>query len=224
MTFALRTTLLILLFSFGAAAQTPAATSQRRNDGVSVAAPQTDRSRVPAAITEADEDALPNFDRVDDHLFRGAQPKTRGLALLAAMGIRTVINLRDDDEKAERERIVVQSLGMRYFNVPMRGLARPQNEQIERVLALISDPANWPVFIHCRRGADRTGTVIACYRIAKQGWTAKRAISEAESYGMSFFAFAMRDYIRDYAERTHQPQKADRTNKLAPSESRLVPQ
>lgn len=217
MKLALRTTLLILLLSLSAAAQTPSA--ERRQEPTVAAPSPVDRGQ--AKLAEADEAALPNFARVNEHLFRGAQPSERGMALLAAMGIRTVINLRDDDARAERERVLVQSLGMRYFNVPMRGLARPKDEQIERVLALIADPANWPVFIHCRRGADRTGTVIACYRIAKQGWTAKQAISEAKSRGMSLFAFAMRDYIRDYAER--EQCQANTTPKLAPPELRLTP-
>lgn len=182
-------------------------------------AQQTTRASAPvananASVREATHD-LPNFARVDEHLYRGAQPTEDGLRKLKAMGIKTVINLRDDDERAARERDLVQALGMRYFNVPMKGLSRPTDEQIARVIALIDAPENWPVFIHCKRGADRTGTVIACYRIARQGWKAKEAIAEAKRFGMSFFVFAMRDYIRDYERRCGQANCVAATSKMA---------
>jgi len=57
------------------------------------------------------------------------------------------------------------------------------------------------VFVHCKRGADRTGTIIGCYRIAHEGWTADRALSEAKQYGMSWLERGMREYISDYHRR-----------------------
>ncbi len=77
--------------------------------------------------------------------------------------------------------------GLRYFNVPTGRLGRPSDERIESVLAIINASENQPVFVHCRRGADRTGTVIAIYRIEHDGWTSERAKAEANHYGMGFW-------------------------------------
>ncbi len=141
---------------------------------------------------------LPNFHRVDDHLFRGGQPDQGGVAKLKELGVRTIINLRYERELVESERVEAGAAGLQYFSVPMYGLFRPTDEQVARVLALIDDPANWPVFVHCRRGADRTGVIVACHRISKTLWTAARAIREADDLGMRKLEFAKRSFIRDF--------------------------
>jgi hypothetical protein len=87
---------------------------------------------------------------------------------------------------------------MRYVSIPMQGMSTPKNDQVAAVLALFNDVTSGPVFVHCKRGADRTGTVIAVYRISHDGWENKRALSEAKSYGMSIFERAMQHYVTDY--------------------------
>lgn len=151
---------------------------------------------------------LPNFHRINAALYRGAQPKDNGFEQLASMGIKTVINLRDNDRREEAEEKAVRAAGLRYFNVPLNDLlGRPSDEQMEHILSIINAPENQPVFVHCRRGADRTGTVIAVYRISQEGWTSEQAKSEAKRYGMGFWVIGMKDYIRDYYER-REPGKA----------------
>jgi protein tyrosine/serine phosphatase len=118
---------------------------------------------------------------------------------LAALQIKTVINLRGEDEDTLEEEMEARAAGLRYFSVPLPGFSRPRDEQVERVLALINDPQNWPVFVHCRHGEDRTGTIIAIYRITRDGWTYEQAKREAKRYGLSRFQFKMKDYIKDYA-------------------------
>jgi tyrosine-protein phosphatase SIW14 len=145
------------------------------------------------------EELLPNFHKVNERLYRGAQPLTGAMKELAALGIKTVINLRGPDEGTRSEETEAKAAGLRYFNVPLPGLGRPRNEQVEKVLSLIDDSENSPVFVHCHHGEDRTGTIIAVYRISHDGWTAEQAKKEAKSYGMSRFQFAMKDYIEDYA-------------------------
>jgi tyrosine-protein phosphatase SIW14 len=80
----------------------------------------------------------------------------------------------------------------------MRGMHMPESGQIAKVLGVINDGSAGPVFVHCRRGADRTGTVIAVYRISHDGWANGRALAEARSLGMSRFQSAMQHYVRDY--------------------------
>jgi protein tyrosine/serine phosphatase len=144
---------------------------------------------------------LPNFHQVNENLYRGAQPHPGGLKKLSELGIKTVINLRGASDDTRKEQAEAESSGMRYFNIPMSGLGRPTNEQVERALAIIDARENWPVFVHCQRGADRTGVVIAVYRILRNQWTAEQAIDEAKRFGMAGIQFRKKDYISDYYKR-----------------------
>jgi tyrosine-protein phosphatase SIW14 len=152
-----------------------------------------------AAQSELRYKELPNFRKVQAHLYRGGQPASGGLKKLTELGIKTVVNLRGEDERSRAEEAEAKASGLRYYAIPMPGLSRPSDAQMKQVLAILDDQENWPVFIHCKRGSDRTGTVIACYRISKEGWAGERAINEARQYGMSWMEFGMRDYISDYA-------------------------
>ena len=93
---------------------------------------------------------------------------------------------------------------------PHRGsgssLGRPTDEQVERALAVIDARENWPVFVHCQRGADRTGVIIAVYRILRDKWTAEQAIDEAKRFGMAGLQFRKKDYISDYYKRRRDSQ------------------
>lgn len=148
--------------------------------------------------------AVPNFHQVNGRLYRGGQPREGGWRELAALGVNTVINLRDDDVRALAEGSEARGAGLRYFNVPFGRLGRPSDEQVARVLSLINAPENGVVFVHCAKGQDRTGTVVAAYRITYDGWTGGRAKDEAEHHGMKFWQRRMKDYIQDYyRRRTH---------------------
>jgi protein tyrosine phosphatase (PTP) superfamily phosphohydrolase (DUF442 family) len=147
---------------------------------------------------EARDKELPNFHEVNARLFRGGQPKPGGLKKLAARGVKTVINLRGDDKLMLDEEREAESLGMRYFNLPLPLGGRPSREQIARALALINAPENQPVFVHCRKGADRTGVVVAAYRITHDHWTGAEAQREADEYGMGWWQRGKKDFISDY--------------------------
>jgi protein-tyrosine phosphatase len=139
-----------------------------------------------------------NFYQVDDHVFRGAQPTTAGFHSLAKLGVKTVIDLRETDTRSALEKKTVEAIGMRYINIPMFGMSAPSSADVEKVLAILRDPAAGPVFVHCRRGADRTGTVVACYRISHDGWNNAKALREAKADGMSWIEVAMQRYVMHY--------------------------
>jgi protein tyrosine/serine phosphatase len=146
------------------------------------------------AATIQDAPGVPNFHKVDENVFRGAQPTPAGFQNLAKLGVKTIIDLRRPDEHAG-EKQVVEGLGMRYISVPMRGMAAPTKDQMKEVFAVLHDSRAWPVFVHCRQGKDRTGTVVACYRIEHQGWQNRRALQEARDKGLHWVEKAMQHYI-----------------------------
>lgn len=141
---------------------------------------------------------LRNFLRLNDNLARGAQPKEAGFAELKKLGIATVIDLRDDDENALKEKALAESAGLRFINLPLGNWSRPDEKDIAAIEAAIDLPENQPVFVHCKRGADRTGTVIAVYRMRHDGWDAKRALDEAGDFGIGWWQLGMKDFINDY--------------------------
>ena len=87
---------------------------------------------------------------------------------------------------------------MRFVSVPMKGIGAPTLEQVSKALGVLEDSDNWPVFVHCRRGSDRTGTVLACYRISHDHWKNQKALEEAKTYGLSGFERAMRSFIEHF--------------------------
>lgn len=141
---------------------------------------------------------LPNFARVNKRLYRGGQPRKKGFRKLAELGVTTVINLRNDDERAVTEESDVKAAGLRYFNVPFKRSGPPAEAQVDQVLSLIDAEENGVVFLHCHKGQDRTGMVVALYRISRDGWTDERAIGEAEHLGMKFWQLGMKRYISEY--------------------------
>ena len=147
------------------------------------------------------ERELPNFAKVSEKLYRGAQPTGEGFRRLKELGIKTIINLRGEDELGMAEKEAVERLGLNYYNVGLPGLSAPADEQVARVMSIIDAPESGPVFIHCRRGSDRTGTIVAVYRISHEGWTGEQALAEAKRYGLSWAEVGMKRYIGDYYER-----------------------
>jgi protein tyrosine phosphatase (PTP) superfamily phosphohydrolase (DUF442 family) len=141
---------------------------------------------------------IENFYQVDGHVYRGAQPDESGFQYLAKIGVKTILDLRESGERAFQEQQMVTALGLKYVNVAMSGLTPPTEEQISQILSLLEDTGAGAVFVHCKRGADRTGAVIAAYRIAHDNWSNDRALAEAKSDGMAFFQFPRKAFIRDF--------------------------
>jgi len=141
---------------------------------------------------------IKNFDQVDAHVYRGGQPTYEGLQYLAKLGVKTIIDLRESDDRSRAEQLEVTKAGMQYVNVPMSGLTPPTEPEISRILAMLEDETSGSVFVHCRRGADRTGAVIAAYHIDHDKWDNARALKDAMAHEMSFFQFPRQNYIRNF--------------------------
>jgi protein tyrosine/serine phosphatase len=165
-----------------------------------------------AAPLFAADPGLPDFHQVDAHLSRGRQPTAEGFATLAKMGFKTVIDLRGGWLHMPKEKRLVEQAGMRYVEEQFSGIFPPRDKQIARLLAVMQDPAAGPVFVHCKRGADRAGLLIACYRMAHDHWSNQKAFDEALTLGLSRFEPLMRRYIRHFdAGRVNLPAAAPST-------------
>jgi len=144
-------------------------------------------------------EGIANFGKVNDGLYRGAQPKAAGIATLARLGIKTIINLRTTNDVWKAEEAQARAQGITYTNVPLKGLGRPTRAQVAALLALIQTLPP-PVFVHCEHGCDRTGTIIACYRIRHDGWPDEAALEEARKYGLSKLERGMTDFVRSFGK------------------------
>jgi tyrosine-protein phosphatase SIW14 len=131
-----------------------------------------------AAERPASLPGLSNFASVSPVLYRGAQPTAEGFRELQKLGIKTVVNLRSMHCDAG----MIAGTDLRYFRIPCSawGVDRAQFRQF---MAIVNDPANQPVFVHCQHGSDRTGFVVGGYRITEQRWDAQSAVSELDTYG-----------------------------------------
>lgn len=154
----------------------------------------------PSPKSTKDRD-LPNFHRINAQLYRGGQPTAEGIKRLAGMGVKTVISFRDTQSKVVREKALVEAEGLNFINLRLSNWFASKDDEIHRIIEVIKNPAHQPVFIHCKRGADRTGTVVAVYRMLVEGWTAAQANREAKKHGIGWWQVWMKDYIKAYYKR-----------------------
>jgi tyrosine-protein phosphatase SIW14 len=141
---------------------------------------------------------IKNFGRINENLYRGAQPQQRDIVDLAALGVKSVIDLQQEGES--REQGWVETAGMKFFRVGLSDQSSPSPENAEQFLKLVNDPANQPVFIHCHGGRHRAGAMTAIYRMTQDGWDADRAYAEMKSYEFErgFGHGALKTYIYDF--------------------------
>src|SRR6202158_3669455 len=121
-----------------------------------------------------------NFGEVTPRLYRGAQPNKRGYAALAKMGVDIVVDTRGNRTKSEGKE--VRRHGMQYVAIPWH-CPFPKDETFARFLKLLRENPDKKVFVHCRLGDDRTGMMVAAYRMADEGWTANEAMLEMQHFG-----------------------------------------
>jgi len=133
---------------------------------------------------------LPNLHRVNSSLYRSAQPTKEGFALLGTQTslvkgdqpIRTIVSLRafNDDEP-----LVPANFKLRLEQIRFKTW-HPEDEDVVKFLRIVTTPSLQPVLVHCQHGSDRTGTMVAIYRIAYEGWTKAQAIDEMINGGFGF--------------------------------------
>lgn len=134
-----------------------------------------------AATTTASTIGIDNFARINANYYRGAQPDGDEYAQLAALGVKTVIDLTRDDTQPN-ERSMVETAGMTYVQIPMTTHTAPTRDEVAKFLRIVNDPRSQPVYVHCVGGRHRTGVMTAVYRMSNDGWTADQAFAEMKHY------------------------------------------
>ena len=154
-----------------------------------------------AKISPADLSTIriDNFGRINANYYRGAQPSGRDYADLAALGVKTLIDLTSDDAEAN-ERAMVETAGMKYFQIPMTTHESPTPAKLDQFLRIVNDPASQPVYVHCVGGRHRTGVMTAVYRMTQDGWTADQAFKEMKQYkfGADFLHSEFKEFVYGY--------------------------
>ncbi len=146
---------------------------------------------------------VPNAGKINDHLYRGAQPRDPGLLELKKLGITTIVNLRSEDPATFGwEEKSAESLGIRFVHIPVPGWSPPTNEQVAQFLAIFRDNPQDKVFVHCRYGDDRTGVFVATYRMAFEKLPPDQALKEMYYFGFNgAWHPSMAAFVRDFPSR-----------------------
>lgn len=142
---------------------------------------------------------IENFGKVNNHYYRGSQPGAEQLVKLKGLGVKTVIDLRKD--RVEEASAWAREAGLQYINIPLTTKRAATEEQTKYFLSLVNDPANWPVYVHCKGGRHRTGEMTAIYRITHEGWTADQAYTEMKKYDFEdsfFYPRSLKKYVFSY--------------------------
>jgi protein tyrosine/serine phosphatase len=166
-----------------------------------------------AAVASAQENStanikIKNFGQMDARFYRGAQPKEQDYKDLAQLGIRTVIDLRDDPEPYEK--LMVESLGMTYIHIPMIAKKYPTPEALEQFLKTVNDPNTGKFYVHCAGGRHRTGVMGAVYRFKFYNWDFEQVYKEMKQYDFytRFGHGAFKEFVENYYAQMQQAKGA----------------
>ena len=132
--------------------------------------------------------------RLNQNLYRGAQPTEEGFSNLKALGIKTIINLRSDNTEEK----VCRRLCFAHYHIKTETDTPPKAEQVRQFMQIATNSENQPVFFHCQFGADRTGMMAALYRVLYDEWSNEEAISEMEYFGFHGIWYKLKGYVKNF--------------------------
>ena len=161
-----------------------------------IAQTATPEASVSAALSRI---RIGNFGKINNNYYRGAQPKGSDYRDLAALGVKTIIDLQRDGPSNEAG--FVTGAGMKFFRIGMTTSEAPTDGQIAQFFEIVTNPANQPVYVHCAGGRHRTGTMTALYRMTFDGWNATQAYTEMKQF--HFEGFPDHPVLRNYVYAYH---------------------
>jgi tyrosine-protein phosphatase SIW14 len=163
--------------------------------------PDTQSPAVRAIGHRLQEKGVPNFGEVTPTLYRGGLLNPTGIKALKKLGMNVIIDTHAHDETEEK---IVESLGMKYVAIPWH-CPWPHDKVFAQFLQVLHENKGKKIFVHCRLGDDRTGMMVAAYRMAEEGWTADEAMREMKSFGFSrshhFLCPGLARYEKEFPKR-----------------------
>ena len=138
---------------------------------------------------------IPAFREVTPDIFRGARPDPAGLQALVKQGIKTDLDLEDNAPAEIAESAVAKGLGLQFISKKMSSTLSPGDAEVDEILAILENQSNYPIFVHCKLGEDRTGLIVALYRVLDQKWSAPDAYNEWVQDGFHVHLTGLKDYF-----------------------------
>jgi tyrosine-protein phosphatase SIW14 len=135
------------------------------------------------------------FKEITPNIYRGARPETIGMEDLKKFGIKTDLDIENHKEPIAQEKIDAENLGMNFISLPMSGVWKPKDAEVAEILAILNDPSNFPIFLHCHHGEDRTGLIAGLYRVFTQNWTPEQAHEEMIADGFHTNLYFLNRYF-----------------------------
>jgi protein tyrosine/serine phosphatase len=126
--------------------------------------------------------SLDNFYKVSEGVYRSEQPESEDFGNIVSVGIGEVLSLREyhsHSEEADTHKVTLHRIKV--------DTGKMNEEQLQEALKIIIDRKS-PILVHCWHGSDRTGAVIASYRVIIEGWTKEKAIDELQNGSFGFHA------------------------------------
>jgi tyrosine-protein phosphatase SIW14 len=149
--------------------------------------------------------SIRGFGSVGPRIFRGSAPALpEDFELLRGYGVQTIVNLRRYIPwEIEREAELARRHGLRHIHIPIHSWAVPSKESVEAAVAELADTRNGIVYVHCKRGIDRTGIVVAYYRVRHDGWSPSEAYAEMSHYGFEAYIAGIFWFFRKWLHSPH---------------------
>ncbi len=138
----------------------------------------------------------PNFHMVTPGIWRSAKLNPESLKRMKTYGLKTIINLLSNDECEPWEDKVAKQMGIQVYHFPLLGSKVAPSKTVDAVLSILEDPARQPVLVHCAAGKDRSGMIIAAYRIAHTDWSFRNIFQEMMMYGYDTHLSAILQSLR----------------------------
>lgn len=149
------------------------------------------------AFQAAAQAAIPidRFLPVTAEIYRGARPGDQGLTALAENHFHTILNLENDSSAVAHEASLVSNMGMAQVSIPLSAFFAPSDQDIDHALTVMNQANQFPLFLHCLHGEDRTGLIVGLYRVVYQGWTPEDAYQEMLDKGFHPILFGLKNYF-----------------------------